>query len=129
MVGDGRYRMAPVAVEDVAAGFVAALRTPLSEGRIYPVCGRDSFTYNELLDGIGNALGRPRVRKSHQPLFLVKQLVSCLQNLPGFPLTSDQLSILMAGNVCDPQSWIKDFGIEPRLFAETLFQQFQGVSR
>lgn len=129
VVGDGLYRMAPVAVEDVAAGFVAALRTPHSEGRIYSVCGRDSFTYNELLDQIGSALGKPRVRKSHQPLFLVKPLVSCLQNMPGFPLTSDQLSMLMAGNVCDPQSWIEDFGIEPRLFAETVFRQFQGVSR
>jgi NADH dehydrogenase len=128
VVGNGRYRIAPVAVEDVAAGFVAALRTRASEGRIYPVCGRDSFSYNELLDLIGRALGRSRVRKSHHPLFLVKPVVACLQNLPGFPLTSDQLTMLMAGNVCDPQSWIEDFGIEPRPFAETIVRQLQAVS-
>ena len=128
VVGDGRYRMAPVAVEDVAAGFVAALRVPASEGQIYPVCGRESFTFNELLDHIGRALGRPRVCKVHSPLFLVKPLINCLQNLPGFPLTSDQLSMLLAGNVCDPQPWIKEFGIEPRPFVEVLRRQLQGVS-
>jgi NADH dehydrogenase len=128
VVGNGRYSIAPVAVEDVAAGFVAALRTPASEGRIYPVCGRDSFTYNELLDQIGSALGRSRVRKNHHPLFLVKPLVFCLQNLPGFPLTSDQLTMLMAGNVCDPRSWVEDFGIEPRPFVETISRQFKKIS-
>lgn len=127
VVGNGRYRIAPVAVEDVAAGFVAALRTPASEGEVYSVCGRESFTFNELLDQIGRALGRPRVRKSHHPLFLVKPLVSCLQNLPGFPLTSDQLTMLIAGNVCDPQSWIEEFGIEPQPFAEAISRQFQKV--
>ncbi|MCD4688284.1 MAG: complex I NDUFA9 subunit family protein [Desulfuromonadaceae bacterium] len=129
VVGDGRYRMAPVAVEDVAAGFVAALREPASEGQIYPVCGRDSLTFNEFLDHIGRALGRSRVCKVHSPLFLVKPLVFCLQNLPGFPLTSDQLTMLLAGNVCDPQSWIEEFGIEPQNFTEAISRQLQETSR
>lgn len=129
VVGNGRYRMAPVAVEDVAAGFVAALRLPACEGRIYPVCGRDSFTFNEVLDHIGRALGRPRVCKVHSPLFLVKPLISCLQNLPGFPLTGDQLSMLLAGNICDSQPWVEELGIEPQTFAEAISRQFQGTSR
>ncbi len=129
VAGDGRYRMAPVAVEDVAAGFVATLWAPAGEGRIYPVCGRECLTFNELLDHIGRALGRSRVCKVHSPLFLLRPLVSCLQNLPGFPLSSDQLSMLMAGNVCDPQSWIEDFGIEPQNFTEAISRQLQGTSR
>jgi uncharacterized protein YbjT (DUF2867 family) len=129
VIGNGRYRIAPVAVEDVAAGFVAALRLPASAGRIYPVCGQDCYTFDELLDQIGRALGRSRVSKAHHPLFLVKPLVASLQFLPGFPLTSDQLTMLLAGNVCDPQPWINDFAIEPRSFAEALRRQFQSASR
>lgn len=129
VLGNGRYRIAPVAVEDVAAGFVAALQTSASIGRIYPVCGRDSFSFDELLDRIGLALGRERVSKAHHPLFLVKPLVASLQFLPGFPLTSDQLTMLLAGNVCDPQPWIEDFGIEPQTFTEAIFRQFQGTPR
>ncbi len=129
VIGNGRYRIAPVAVEDVAAGFVAALRLPASAGRIYPVCGLDCYTFDELLDQIGRALGRSRVSKAHHPLFLVKPLVASLQFLPAFPLTSDQLTMLLAGNVCDPQPWINDFAIEPRPFAETLRRQFQSASR
>ena len=127
VLGDGRYRIAPVAVEDVAAGFVAALQTPSSVGRIYPICGRDSYSFDELLDLIGRALGRDRVSKAHHPLFLVKPLVASLQFLPGFPLTSEQLTMLVAGNVCDPQPWIEDFAIEPRSFAETISRQFREI--
>lgn len=128
VIGDGRYRIAPVAVEDVAAGFVAALRLPASAGRIYPVCGSDCYTFDELLDQIGRALGRSRVSKAHHPLFLVKPLVASLQFLPAFPLTSDQLTMLLAGNVCDPQPWIEEFGIEPQPFTEAISRQFQGSS-
>lgn len=124
VLGNGRYRLAPVAVEDVAAGFVAALQEPASVGRAYHVCGRDSFTFNELLDQIGRALGRTRVSKAHHPLFLVKPLVASLQFLPSFPLTSEQLTMLAAGNVCDPKPWMEDFGIEPRSFTEAICRQF-----
>jgi NADH dehydrogenase len=129
VIGDGRYLIAPVAVEDVAAGFVAALATPASEGRIYSVCGLESYSFDELLNQIGRALGRSRVSKAHHPLFLAKPLVASLQFLPGFPLTSDQLTMLVAGNVCDPQPWMADFAIQPRPFAETISRQFQGSSR
>jgi NADH dehydrogenase len=125
VLGNGRYRIAPVAVEDVAAGFVAALQEPASIGRAYHVCGRDSFTFNELLDQIGRALGRSRVSKAHHPLFLVKPLVASLQFLPSFPLTSEQLTMLVAGNVCDPKPWMVAFGIEPRSFSEAITRQFQ----
>ncbi len=123
VIGDGRYRIAPVAVEDVAAGFVAALQLPASEQQVYHVCGRDSYTFNELLDRIGSALGCRRVRKAHHPLLLVRPLIASLQTLPGFPLTSDQLTMLLAGNVCDPRHWTDTFGIEPRPFAAAIRQQ------
>lgn len=128
VLGNGRYRIAPVAVEDVAAGFAAALQEPASIGRTYHVCGRDSFTFNQLLDQVGRALGRSRVSKAHHPLFLIKPLVASLQFLPSFPLTSEQLTMLVAGNVCDPQSWMEDLGIEPRPFAEAICRQFKELS-
>ncbi len=39
VLGDGRYRMSPVAVEDVAAGFVGALERPETAGQAYHCCG------------------------------------------------------------------------------------------
>jgi len=122
--GDGQYRMSPVAVEDVAAGFVAALAKPESIGQSYCCCGPTSLTYDELLDAFGAALGKGTVLKLHQPLCLVKPVVNLLEGIPRFPITSGQLTMLLEGNVCDPKNWSETFGISPREIKEELHTIF-----
>jgi len=116
VVGDGRYRMSPVAVEDVAAGIVSALTMPDTIGRTYHCCGPDSLSYDEILDRIGHALGRGRVRKLHHPVFLLKPVVSLLESFPQFPLTNTQMTMLLEGNVCDPEQWASTFDLDPVSF-------------
>ncbi|BCR06888.1 NAD-dependent nucleoside diphosphate-sugar epimerase/dehydratase [Desulfuromonas versatilis] len=116
--GDGRYRMSPVAVADVAKTFAAALNKPETIGRSFHCCGTESYSYNEILDLTGQALGKSRVCKIHQPLFLIKPVVSLLQGVPLFPITSTQLTMLLEGNVCDPADWAQAFGIQPTSYAE-----------
>lgn len=120
VIGDGQYRMSPVAVEDVAAGFVRALQTPASIGQIYHCCGPQSCSYDELLDAFGQAMGKEHVRKIHQPLALMKPAIALLDSIPAFPITSGQLTMLLEGNVCDPEKWSTDFGLTPTPLAEGL---------
>ncbi len=118
VIGDGRYRMSPVAVEDVAAGFVAALARPDAAGKIYHCCGPETLSYDELLDRIAQALGKNKARKLHHPAALVKPVVSMLDSIPRFPITRAQLTMLLEGNVCDPAPWAEAFGIDPIPFSE-----------
>ncbi|KIH77502.1 NADH dehydrogenase [Geoalkalibacter ferrihydriticus] len=121
VIGDGRYRMAPVAVEDVAASFVAALTKEECLGQTYHLCGPGDFSYDEILDLIGETLGKTPVRKLHHPVCLMKPVVKVLQSIPQFPITSAQLTMLLEGNLCAEeamQTWRETFGIEPRDFAE-----------
>ena len=97
--------MAPVAVEDVARSFVQALEMPETVGKTYQCCGPEALTYEEILDTIGMALGKQAVTKIHQPLFLMKPIVSILEGLPQFPITRTQLTMLLEGNVCEPGSY------------------------
>lgn len=120
VIGDGRYRIAPVAVEDVAAGFVRSLNRPETEGKIYNCCGSAAYPFDELLDLIGGALGRSPVRKIHQPVSLVRPLVARLENRPDFPITLEQMTMLLKGNVCDSEPSLKELGISPRPFHETI---------
>ncbi len=122
VIGDGRYRMSPVAVEDVAAGFVRALTVSQAANRTFFCCGPESYSYNEVLDTIGRALGKGRVLKIHQPVFTVKPAVRLLGNFSWFPITSAQLTMLLEGNVCDPSEWSETFDIKPRPFP-------QGIAR
>ncbi|TLM65844.1 MAG: complex I NDUFA9 subunit family protein [Deltaproteobacteria bacterium] len=116
--GDGRYRMQPVAVEQVAESFVRALALPETAGQTYHLGGAASYSYDEILDLTGTAIGCSHVAKAHQPLFMVKPLIRLMEHSAHFPLTSDQLEMLLQGNVCDTTAWAEMFGITPVSYAE-----------
>lgn len=112
VMGDGRYRLQPVSVKDVATGFVRALDTPESYGKTYHCGGPQAYTYDEILDLIGAALGKKSVCKIHQPLILMKPLVATLQSISLFPMTSGQLHMLLEENICDPRIWKEELQLE-----------------
>ena len=112
VMGDGRYRLQPVAVQDVAAGFVESLQVEKSIGQTYLCGGPEQFSYDELLDQIGLAIGKSPVKKLHHPLCLMKPVVAVMQSFPQFPMTSDQLQMLLEGNVCDPTPWRDTFHLQ-----------------
>jgi NADH dehydrogenase len=118
VIGDGEYQMTPVAVGNVATGFVRALTQPESIGEIYHCGGPQTFTYNELLDTIARALGRNGITRIHQPVLMMRSLSTLLEKMSFFPITSGQLTMLLEGNVCDPQPWAQTFAIELTPFDE-----------
>jgi NADH dehydrogenase len=113
--GDGRYPMQPVSARNVAAGCARALTLPAAAGRTYEAGGPERLTYDEVLRRIAAAMGRP-FRPLHVPLGLIRPLLPALQHLPGFPLTVDQLTMLLDGSVCDPGPFFEAFGLTPDPF-------------
>ena len=111
VIGDGQNRFQPVAVDDVAEGFARALDRPASTGQVFEVGGPRAYTFDELLDEVGRALGRRRVPKLHHPVALVAPVVTVLQALPFFPLTSDQLRMMREGSTCDPEPFARAFDL------------------
>lgn len=118
IIGHGRYRMSPVAVEDVAASFVRALALSETAKITLHCCGPVSYSYNEVLDLIGEALGKKSVVKLPQPLGMIRPFVSVLEKFPAFPLTINQMTMLLEGNECDPKEWVETLGITPLPFPE-----------
>ncbi len=128
VIGDGQYRMQPVTVEQVAASFINALEMPETIGEIYHLGGGESYSYDEILDLTAQAMGRKRVAKLHQPLFVIKPMIRLMQGSEHFPITSDQLTMLIEGNVCDIGDWVQAFGLEPVSYAEGVAGCFQNES-
>jgi NADH dehydrogenase len=118
VIGDGHYRMQPVAVAQVAASFVRALSMPETIGQTYHLGGGQSYSYDEILDLTGQAIGHNQVHKAHQPLFVVKPMIKLMGHAEHFPITSEQVEMLLAGNVCDTTAWTTAFGIKPVSYAE-----------
>ena len=115
VIGDGMYRLQPVAADDVARCFAIALEMPETIGQTYELCGPDRLTYNEMLDTIGRVLGKPHVAKLPNPLGIMKLVVPLLQRFPFFPITMDQIAMLTEENICDGR-WRETFHFEPEYF-------------
>jgi len=113
VIGSGQQRLQPVPVEQVAEAFARAVELETTVKQTYEVGGANAVTMVQLVDLIGAALGRPRVRKAHVPIGLVRPVTRLMHHLPGFPLTPDQLVMLEEDNVCDPQPFHSAFGLPP----------------
>jgi NADH dehydrogenase len=111
VVSSGRYELQPVSVATVAAGFALALERPQTVGRGFEVCGPQRLPYVRILDIIAGALGRGRPKKLHLPVGLMRAAAGLLGRFSWFPLTSDQLTMLLEGNVCDPSAFEETFGL------------------
>ncbi len=117
VIGDGAYRMQPICADDVARCFAQALEKPETIGKSYDLCGPDRMSYNELLDVIGRAVGKQKVHKLNSPLALMRLVVPVMERFSFFPITSDQLTMLLQGSVCDGD-WRKTFTFQPTGFEQ-----------
>jgi uncharacterized protein YbjT (DUF2867 family) len=116
VIGDGRYRLQPIAATDVARCFAMALAMPGTVGQTYAICGPDRLAFNEVVDAIGRALGKTSVLKIPNPVGLMKLITPLLQGFSFFPLTMDQITMLLEENICDG-SWQETFHFQPIPFA------------
>ena len=117
VIGAGSYRLQPIHADDVARCFGLALRMPETVGQTYELCGNDRLTYNELLDTIAAAIGKAPPLKPRAPLGLMKLVIPLMQKIPQFPITMDQLQMLLEESIGDSE-WRKVFKFEPRGFKE-----------
>ncbi len=126
VIGDGYYPLSPVDVDDVALGFANALSRSESVGKTYHCCGPDLCSYNDLIDLVAQGLARKHAIKLHQPLCLMQPVTRLLERFAFFPVTSDQISMLIRGNVCDPEPWAGELNIAPTPLAETIKKALAG---
>jgi NADH dehydrogenase len=113
VIGDGRQRLQPVPVEQVAEGFARAVELDASVKQAFDIGGADAVPMIDLLSMIGAALDRDRVRRAHVPLGLMRVMARVLHRVPTFPVTPDQLLMLEADNTCDPTPFLTTFGLAP----------------
>lgn len=115
VIGDGTYPLQPVARETVADVFVQALTLSTSTNRIYETGGPEPVTYEQILDNIGDAIGKRTVRKMHIPLALMKPVVNMMEGFSFFPITNTQLTMLLEGNACRDGNLLYDTFATPKI--------------
>ena len=124
-VNAGMFRMSPVHVKDVATAFVKALDMPETAGHSYALCGPETLSWKDILQMIATAAGTTK-RALPAPALLLKVLAAALDQYAFFPITRDQLTMLMEGNTCGGENAFQAFGLEPAPFDTTRLSYLQG---
>jgi NADH dehydrogenase len=71
------------------------------------------------MDILAQVLGKSIV-KIHLPVFPLRMATSILQHAPGYPLTTEQITMLLEGSTCDEKPFYDLLGLEPIPLEQTL---------
>lgn len=112
----GGFELGPVHVEDVAAAFIAALNLPESIGQTYQLCGPQAWSWKEILRAIAAASGKKKLMLP-APVMFIATVAGVLHRFRWFPVTRDQLVMLMAGNTCTDDGFAR-LGLTARPFGQ-----------
>ena len=112
----GSFALSPIHVKNVAEFFVKALDEKSTIRQTYEIGGMHPFSWEELVSIIATASGKKKW-KIPTPVFPVKMMASVFGRFSWFPITGDQLSMLMEGNTCESKNLFEDFHIEPIKFS------------
>jgi nucleoside-diphosphate-sugar epimerase len=118
VVGDGRQRLQPVFVEDVAEA-VARAAEPSGPSGTFEIGGPAVMTMDDVLRTMTEVMGR-RKPLLHFPKFLPKAAGFFLQALPRPPLSPDAVEFVTEDAVADVGSLLEAFDIRLTPFREGL---------
>jgi NADH dehydrogenase len=123
--GNGRSRLQPVRVEDVATCFAGALSEMWAVGQTYDLCGPTPLTLREIIETMLRVTGRRRLLVP-LPLGLMRLQAALLESIHPVlfrrppPLSGDQLVMLQEDNVGQPETAIEQFRLNPPSFEDGL---------
>ena len=106
------------AVNCVPEETIKALDKKSTIRQTYKIGGEHSFSFQELVSIIAMASGKKKW-KIPTPVFPLKMVASVFDQFSWFPITGDQLSMLMEGNTCESKKLFEEFHIEPINFSES----------
>ena len=111
----GSFSMSPIHVKNVAEFFVKSIKLKVCEKNIFDLGGPEALTWKEIIHQIALASGK-RTWKIPAPVAVIKIAASILDRFKWFPVTRDQLTMLMEGNTVST-NYFDDYSINPIKFS------------
>jgi nucleoside-diphosphate-sugar epimerase len=126
--GDGECLQQPVYVEDVALAVRQSLEKEQTVGHSYNISGAEPLTYNRVIDTVCEQMKR-RVHKIHFPVAPVASSLKLFERLSlRLPVKAEQILRLNEHKAFDFSDAARDFGYEPRPFAEGIKLELQEMT-
>lgn len=112
VIGSGTYRRQPVHIADFSEAALRLLEMGLPN-RAFDVGGGQALAFNEIIDIIGQAMGRKHVRKLHVPKTVFTQLARFAKDFDP-----DLIAAIDADECADPTALSDVTGVVFRGFAQ-----------
>jgi NADH dehydrogenase len=101
--GKGNFPFQLIDVSDVATCFVKSINNNQTFNKTYCLCGEKIYAFAEVIMMIQKALQVKRI-VIPLPIWLIELMTLLLGNFGFFPMTHDQLEMLLMGNICNDNS-------------------------
>ena len=108
----GQFSMSPIHVENVADFFVKSIQNEKHYMKTYELGGTKSFNLKVIIKTIASALKKNKFMIP-APVMPIKLVAALFDRFKLFPITRDQLTMLLEGNTCDSSNLFSDFDIQP----------------
>lgn len=110
----GKFKMSPIHIKDVSKIFVDCIEDDYSYKKIYKLGGED-FSWIEIIDIISRSYGKKKFLIP-APVIFVQILALLFDRFEWFPISNDQLIMLLEGNSCDSLDLFDRYSIVPIQF-------------
>ncbi len=113
ILGTGEYMIQPVYVGVIAEAVTKCLSMDKAIGKTYEVGGKHKIQLKQVINIIGDALGK-NIITFCLPIPVAKIMALIFEEIPCFPFTQDQLSMLKYDNTCQDSEdrFERDFNIK-----------------
>ena len=107
----GKFALSPIHIKNVAEFVVKSIDMDAAKNKIFCL-GGEAYHWKDLVPIMAAAYGKKKWMIP-APAIAVKALAFFLQRFAWFPITVDQITMLMESNVCDSKKHFDLFQIEP----------------
>lgn len=111
----GSFTMSPIHVKTVADIFVSSIDKDNHYCKTIELGGETELTWKEIIKIISNACGKKKWVLP-APVIAVKTVAAIFDRFSWFPVTKDQLTMLVEGNTCDSTNYFSDNNLKPLQF-------------
>ena len=111
VIDGGRALIQPVAHRNVVGPIARSLTMPETQGKVYEIGGPERMAFVDIMYKVARHYGVWPNTVSVSSRF-AKPMVKFAQRFRGFPLTLDELYMLLEDNVCDSTAFTSTFGVK-----------------
>ncbi len=114
-VDPGRFSMSPIHVKDVASILLGSIDSEDTILKIFELGGPHTLGWKKIIKTIANGSGKNKWTIP-APAIFVRSVAAFFDRFSWFPITRDQLTMLMEGNTCEPSELFTKFEVGPKTF-------------